>query len=74
MAAPVAISPKQVVSSTKTRHEQTGQEESSDSDGETEPARIFHRRISTNRHIKTAAYNQIPPRYTTIVGWIKKNL
>ncbi|KAI8770758.1 diacylglycerol kinase delta isoform X9, partial [Biomphalaria glabrata] len=29
-------------------------EESSDSDGETEPARIFHRRISTNKDIKTA--------------------
>ncbi|XP_059151965.1 diacylglycerol kinase delta-like [Physella acuta] len=31
-----------------------GQEESSDSDNETEPARIFHRRISTNKDIKTA--------------------
>ena len=29
-------------------------EESSDSDGETEPAKIFHRRISTNRDIKTS--------------------
>lgn len=28
-------------------------EDSSDSDGETEPARIFHRRISTNKEIKT---------------------
>lgn len=27
--------------------------ESSDSDGETEPAKNFHRRISTNREIKT---------------------
>ncbi|KAJ9585835.1 hypothetical protein L9F63_020537 [Diploptera punctata] len=31
--------------------EQTG-EESSESDGETEPAKSFHRRLSTNREIK----------------------
>jgi hypothetical protein len=29
-------------------------EESSESDGETEPAKSFHRRISTNREIKCA--------------------
>lgn len=33
--------------------EQTG-EESSESDGETEPAKSFHRRLSTNREIKCA--------------------
>ncbi|KAK3741704.1 hypothetical protein RRG08_057465 [Elysia crispata] len=56
MAAPVAaVSSNTACASTKTRQENpSGQEESSDSDGETEPARIFHRRISTNRHIKTA--------------------
>lgn len=30
------------------------QEWSSDSDGEEEPARVFHRRISTNKDIKTS--------------------
>ena len=33
--------------------EQTG-EDSSESDGETEPAKSFHRRLSTNREIKCA--------------------
>lgn len=31
-----------------------GGEESSESEGETEPAKSFHRRISTNREIKCA--------------------
>ena len=34
-------------------------EESSDSDDEKEPARIFHRRISTNKEIKTTVSNRI---------------
>lgn len=34
-------------------NEQTG-EDSSESDGETEPAKSFHRRLSTNREIKCA--------------------
>ncbi|XP_049947196.1 diacylglycerol kinase eta-like [Schistocerca serialis cubense] len=34
--------------------EQTG-EESSESDGETEPAKSFHRRLSTNKEIKSSA-------------------
>ncbi|XP_050417388.1 diacylglycerol kinase delta isoform X2 [Patella vulgata] len=33
----------------------SGQDESSESDGETEPARVFHRRISTNKEIKKSA-------------------
>jgi len=33
--------------------EQTG-EDSSESDGEAEPAKSFHRRLSTNREIKCA--------------------
>lgn len=32
----------------------TGCEESSDSDGETEPAKSFHRRLSTNREINNS--------------------
>ncbi|XP_055868599.1 diacylglycerol kinase delta-like isoform X5 [Biomphalaria glabrata] len=40
-------------------------EESSDSDGETEPARIFHRRISTNKDIKTARWKK---RYFKLKG------
>ena len=32
----------------------TGQDESSDSDTEPEQARVFHRRISTNKDIKTS--------------------
>lgn len=32
----------------------SGQDDSSESDGETEPARAFHRRISTNKEIKSS--------------------
>ena len=35
----------------------TSAEDSSDSDGETEPAKNFFRRISTNKEIKTSVSN-----------------
>ena len=37
--------------------ENTTQDDSSDSEGEAEPAKSFHRRISTNREIKTTVSN-----------------
>lgn len=35
-----------------------GGEESSESDGETEPAKSFHRRLSTNREINSSVWHK----------------
>lgn len=35
-----------------------GGEESSESDGETEPAKSFHRRLSTNREINNSVWEK----------------
>lgn len=54
----MATSRQQTSATAKKVVDYTGQDESSDSDGETEPARIFHRRISTNKDIKTSVSSE----------------
>lgn len=46
------------------------QADSSDSEGETEPAKAFHRRISTNREIKTSVSWLVLKVFYRTLSWL----
>lgn len=49
--------------------EMPGQDESSESEGETEPTKSFHRRISTNKELKTTVGGVFCDVSSRISGW-----